>query len=288
MGASVSHRDVHFTSSDGLALYGRDYPASGDGTPVLCLAGLTRSSRDFEPLAQWLGGRRRIVTLDYRGRGRSAHADDPSTYRPDIELADALRLLDRLGIERVNVIGTSRGGIIAMIMAAQYPQRLKGVLLNDVGPVIERASLLRIRSYLGKAAAYETWDDAVIALRDRNPGFEKLSDAEWLSFARRTFIEKDGRISHDYDLRLARTFPTDEEIAKADSPDLWPLFDALRAFPATVLRAENSDLLSAGTVARMKKRHPRLAARTIRDRGHVPFLDEPAARSAITAWLDIV
>ncbi|MGE0237556.1 MAG: alpha/beta fold hydrolase [Parvibaculaceae bacterium] len=288
MGAEVSHRDVPFTSADGLALHGRDYPASGDATPILCLAGLTRSSRDFEPLAQWLGGTRRLVTMDYRGRGRSAHAADPLTYRPDVELADALRLLDHLGIERVNIIGTSRGGIIAMIMAAQYPQRLTGVLLNDVGPVIERSSLLRIRSYLGKALAFTNWDDAVNALKDSNPGFESLSEAEWLSFARRVFIEKDGRISHDYDLRLAQTFPTDEEIAKADSPDLWPLFDMLMAFPVMVLRAENSDLLSAATVAQMKKRHPRLAAQTIRNRGHVPFLDEPDAKAAIRAWLEIV
>lgn len=288
MGAQASHRDIHFTSADGLALYGRDYPAGDDKTPILCLAGLTRTSRDFEPLAHWLAGTRRLITMDYRGRGRSAHAADPLTYRPDIELADALRLLDRLDVERVNIIGTSRGGIIAMIMAAQYPQRLKGVLLNDVGPVIERASLRRIRSYLGKELAFESWDDAVSALKDGNPGFEGLSDADWLNFARRVFVENDGRIAQDYDLRLVQTFPTDEEIEKADSPDLWPLFDALMAFPVMVLRAENSDLLSAQTVAQMKKRHPRLAAYTIKDRGHVPFLDEPGARAAIQAWLEIV
>ena len=288
MGASAFYRDVHFASADGLALYGRDYPAEGDAAPVLCLAGLTRSSRDFEPLAEWLGGMRRIVTMDYRGRGRSAYAADAMTYRPDVELTDALRLLDHLGIERVNVIGTSRGGIIAMIMAAQHPQRLKSVLLNDIGPIIERAGLLRIRSYLGKARTFANWNEAVAGLQDRNPGFEHLSDAEWLSFARRTFIEKDGRIVNDYDLRLAQTFPTEEEISNAKPPDLWPLFDALAALPVTVLRAENSDLLSAATVAQMKARHPRLAARTIKNRGHVPFLDEPDAKVAIKAWLDAV
>jgi pimeloyl-ACP methyl ester carboxylesterase len=288
MGAQASYRDIHFTSPDGLALYGRDYASASDATPILCLAGLTRSGRDFEPLASWLAGKRRLIAMDYRGRGRSAYAADPLTYRPGIELADAISLLDHLGIERVNVIGTSRGGIIAMIMAAHFPQRLKSVLLNDVGPVIERASLLRIRSYLGKALNFASWDDAVAALKVSNPGFESLSDAEWLSFARRVFIENNGRISNDYDLRLAETFPTDEEIAKAESPDLWPLFDALMAFPVMVLRGENSDLLSAATVARMEKRHPRLAAYTIKDRGHVPFLDEPRARAAIEAWLEIV
>lgn len=288
MGAPVSPRDIHFTSADGLALYGRDYPAQGNATPLLCLCGLTRNVRDFEPLAQWLGGTRRLITMDYRGRGRSAYAPDPSTYRPDVELADALRLLDALAIERVNVIGTSRGGIIAMIMAAQFPKRLNGVLLNDVGPVIQKASLLRIRSYLGKAVSFATLDEAAAALKQNHPGFEGLSTQEWLSYARRVFIEKAGRITNDYDLRLAEAFPSDAEIEKAETPDLWPLFDALLPFPVAVLRAEHSDLLSETTVAEMKRRHPRLAAYTIKQRGHVPFLDEPDARSAIKAWLAVV
>lgn len=288
MGAPASHRDIHFTSADGLALYGRDYPAQSDATPLLCLSGLTRNVRDFEPLAQWLGGQRRLITMDYRGRGRSAYAPDPSTYRPDVELADALRLLDELAIDQVSVVGTSRGGIIAMIMAAQYPQRLKGVLLNDVGPVIEKASLLRIRSYLGKALSFATWDEAADALKKNHPGFETLSATEWLAYARRVYIEKGGRITNDYDLRLAEAFPTDEQIQQAESPDLWPLFDTLLTLPVTVLRAEHSDLLSDATVAQMKRRHPLLAAHTIKDRGHVPFLDEPDAQAAIKAWLKVV
>lgn len=285
MGASVSPRDIHFTSSDGLALYGRDYPAPGDGIPLLCLTGLTRNVRDVEPLARWLGGTRRLLAVDYRGRGRSGYASDPSTYRPDVELADALRLLDTLEIERVNVIGTSRGGIIAMIMAAQYPQRLNGVLLNDVGAVIEKTSLLRIRSYIGKAVSFTSWEEAADALKRNHPGFESLGAEEWLSYARRVFIEKAGRVVNDYDLRLAEAFPTEAEIERAGSSDLWPLFEALRPFPVAVLRAEHSDLLSAATVREMNRRHPRLSAHVIKDRGHVPFLDEPDAQSAIRAWL---
>jgi pimeloyl-ACP methyl ester carboxylesterase len=286
MGAAAS-RDIRFTSADGLSLFGRDYPADNDATPILCLAGLTRTSRDFEPLAHWLAGTRRLITMDYRGRGRSAYAADPTTYRPEVELADALRLLDQLGIERANVIGTSRGGIIAMIMAAQFPQRLNRILLNDVGPVLEKAALLRIQSYLGKAALFREWADAVAGLKASTPGFDSLSEAEWLSFAQRVFIEKDGSISHDYDLRLAETFPTAEEIERTEASDMWPLFHALTAFPVMVLRGENSDLLSAATVARMKKRHPCLDACTVRNRGHVPFLDEPDAKGAIGAWLEL-
>jgi pimeloyl-ACP methyl ester carboxylesterase len=286
--ATAAFRDIRFTSADDLSLYGRDYPASGDATPILCLAGLTRSSRDFEPLAQWLAGTRRLITMDYRGRGRSAYAPDPMTYRPDAELADALRLLDHLGIPRVNVIGTSRGGIIAMIMAAQFPQRLNGVLLNDVGPVIEKASLLRIRRYLGKPVSFANWDEAGTMLKNNTPGFESLTDAEWRDLARRVFIAKDGHITNDYDLHLADTFPSEEQILSEAAPDLWQVFDALRSMPVMVLRGEHSDLLSAQTVAEMKKRHPRLAAHTIKNRGHVPFLDEPDAKGAIGAWLEVV
>jgi len=285
MGAQVSHRDIHFTSTDGLALYGRDYPAESNSTPLLCLCGLTRNMRDFEPLAQWLGGSRRLIMMDYRGRGRSAYAEDPATYRPDIELADALCLLDQLAIGQVSVIGTSRGGIIAMLMAAQFPHRLKSVLLNDVGPVIEKASLRRIGSYLGKAVSFGNWGEAVAALRQSNPGFDNLSGDEWTGFARRVFIQKEGRITNDYDLRLAETFPKPEDIEKSGGPDLWPFFDALAPFPVTVLRAQHSDLLSTATVTEMQRRHPRLSAVTIKDRGHVPFLDEPDARTAIEDWL---
>jgi pimeloyl-ACP methyl ester carboxylesterase len=285
MGAQISPRDIHFNSADGLALYGRDYPAESNSTPLLCLCGLTRNVRDFEPLVHWLGGSRRIITMDYRGRGRSAYAPDPVTYRPDIELADALSLLDRLAIDQVSVIGTSRGGIIAMQMAAQFPHRLKRVLLNDVGPVIEKASLLRIRSYLGKAVSFGNWGEAVAALKDSNTGFDTLRDDEWMGFAKRVFIHKDGRIVNDYDLRLAETFPKPDDIEKSDVPDLWPFFDALAPLPVTVLRAEHSDLLSPATLSQMKSRHPRLSAYTVRDRGHVPFLDEPEAKAAIQDWL---
>jgi pimeloyl-ACP methyl ester carboxylesterase len=285
MGAQVSYRDIQFTSADGLALFGRDYAAESSSTPLLCLCGLTRNMRDFEPLVNWLGGSRRLIMMDYRGRGRSAYAPDSTTYRPDIELADALCLLDELNIDQVSVIGTSRGGIIAMLMAAQFPHRLKSVLLNDVGPVIEKASLLRIGSYLGKAVSFRSWNEAVMTLKESNPGFDTLSDDEWMGFARRVFIQKDGRVTNDYDLRLAETFPKPEDIERSGVPDLWPFFDALIPVAATVLRAEHSDLLSAATVTEMQKRHPRLSAFTIKDRGHVPFLDEPDAKAAIEDWL---
>src|SRR5438067_2951930 len=213
MNAQPGYRDIRFTAPDGLELYARDY-GGRSGPPVLCLCGLTRNSRDFEPLAPFIADRCRLLILDYRGRGSSAYAPDPKSYRPDVELADAMRLLDILKIDAAGVIGTSRGGLIAMLMGQAHPGRLSGVVLNDIGPVIERQGLLRIQSYLGKDPNLRTWDQAAASLNETHPGFELTAD-EWLSFARRIFRDEDGVPRLDYDPRLAETFPSREAIEAA-------------------------------------------------------------------------
>jgi pimeloyl-ACP methyl ester carboxylesterase len=267
----MPYRKLGFSSPDGIHLYARDY--GGTGPAILCLSGLTRNCRDFEPLADLIGGRCRLLTPDYRGRGRSGYASDPRTYRPDIELADAIALLDLLGIGKVGVVGTSRGGLIAMMMGAAHPNRLIGAVLNDIGPVLERQGLLRISGYVGKAFEGRTWEDAVAALKRTHPGFG-MSDMEWMRFAHRIFRDEYGVPVLDYDLALAQTFPSRETILSTKDPDLWPLFDSLAGVPVTLLRGENSDLLSPVTVDEMARRHPSLDAVTVKDRGHPPFLDE--------------
>lgn len=285
----MSHREVFSASSDGLKLFARDYgPEVGGATPVLCLAGLTRNSLDFETIAPRLSARRRVICPDYRGRGRSQNASDPKTYRPDIELDDSLRLLDQLGINRVAVIGTSRGGIVAMVMAVKARDRLAGICYNDVGPHLEAAGLLRIRSYLGIAPRFENFEQAVASLKAVNPGFRNLSDGQWMAFARRIFTDDNGRPGVNYDLRLGESFPGADEIAAGKLADAWQLFEATIPLPATVLRGEYSDLLSAETVAEMQRRHPALAAVTVKDRAHVPLLDEPECVAAIDTWLAVV
>src|SRR5262245_32186823 len=209
MSTHSGYREIHFTSPDGLDLYARDYNL-GSGPAALCLAGLTRNCRDFEPLARRIAGRCRMVVPDYRGRGRSAYALDPQSYRPDVELADAIHLLDILGIAEVGVIGTSRGGLVAMLMGSACPQRLSGVVLNDIGPVIERSGLLRIRSYLGTAPELRNWDDAVRSLQQIHLGFETLNPDEWMTFARHIFRDDGGVPRLDYDPRLAEAFPSRE------------------------------------------------------------------------------
>jgi len=282
----MEFRELRYASADGLNLYARDYGAlTGGLVPLLCLPGLTRNSKDFETIAPRLSASRRIVCPDFRGRGRSQYAGDPFTYRPEAELADTIALLDRLGIARAAVIGTSRGGIVAMLMTAKHPERLAGLLFNDIGPRIETEGLLRIRSYLGKTPAFQSWAEAAAGLRLVHAGFGTLSDAEWLAFARRVFHEENGVPVADSDAALAVTFPTSEDIAQGKVAELWELFDLTKTFPVTVLRGENSDLLSAATVAAMMARHGSAEAATVANRGHVPFLDEPEAFAAIERWL---
>jgi len=277
----------HFvTAEDGTRLYARDYagPQGSRLTPAVCLPGLTRNAKDFETIAPRLAAERRVLALDFRGRGRSGRAD-PKTYRPDQEVADTLAVLDQLGVGRFAVIGTSRGGIVAMVMAARALGRMAGVAFNDIGPKIDVAGLLRIQGYLGGDPRFSGWAEAVSAIKSTNPGFPSLSEDEWLAFARRVYREEEGRPRADYDPGLAVNFPGREDIIAGKMPELWALHDLLAALPCLVLRGENSDLLSEETVAEMLRRHPRLTAVSVKDRGHVPFLDEPESTAAITAWL---
>ena len=281
-------REVWYPSADGLRLFARDHGTEqGEAMAVVCLPGLTRSSLDFETIAPRLSAARRVLCPDFRGRGRSAYVD-PATYRPDVEMADTLALMDAVGVSRAAVIGTSRGGIVAMFMAAKANDRLAGVCFNDIGPRIAKAGLLRIRSYLGNGAAFASWPEAVQAVKTTNPGCDGLSDAEWLNFARRVFREEAGVLRAGYDQRLGESFPSAEDIEAGKVPELWGLFDKLGTLPALVIRGIASDLLDEATVAEMEAHHPGLAVARVAGRGHVPFLDEPKAAVAIDAWLAAV
>ena len=283
------YRCVHVQTADGLRLFARDYaPDKSALTPLLCLPGLTRNSKDFEPIAPWLAQTRRVIALDFRGRGQSEYAKDPATYRPDIELGDAICLLNSLNIERVALIGTSRGGIVGMLMAALFRDRLAGLFLNDVGPALEPGGLLRIRSYLGVQRAFESWNAAAAGLKASNVGFETLAAEEWLAFAQRVFKIENGRPHIDYDPALATTFPSVEDIEAGRVAALWELFAKIEGMPVAVVRGAHSDLLSAATVAAMKHSQAELDATTIEDRGHAPFLDEEPAKKAIARWLERV
>jgi pimeloyl-ACP methyl ester carboxylesterase len=281
----MNYAERRIAAEDGTLLYARDYGAGLEGpTPVVCLPGLTRNAKDFETIAPRLSQTRRVICPDFRGRGLSGRAD-PSTYRPDQECADTLLLLDKLGIERFGIIGTSRGGVVAMVMAARALPRIAGVVFNDIGPRIDKAGLLRIRSYLGTDAGFAHWDDAVAALKFTTPGFDSLRDDEWMAFARAVFRDINGKPHTDYDPGLTNNFPSAADIEAGKVPELWGLFELMADVPAAVLRGEHSDLLSEATVGEMRSRHRSLATATVKDRGHVPFLDEPESAAVIDQWL---
>jgi pimeloyl-ACP methyl ester carboxylesterase len=268
-----------FTTSDGLSLAGEE---EGAGTPVLCLPGLTRNARDFDDLAAALGGRTRLLRLTLRGRGASDRDPEWRNYNIMVEARDAVEFLDHLGVARATVVGTSRGGLIAMVFGATVKDRLAGVLLNDVGPELAPEGLANIMSYLGVAPKAASLDAAAMALKARMGGrFPGLSDARWRVLAGRWFDETVDGLALNYDPALRKGF----EAAEQPAADLWPLFDALAGVPLAVVRGANSDLLTAETVAKMRERRPEMIVADVPDRGHVPFLDEPEALAALDALL---
>ena len=272
-----------WTSLDGLKLYYRDYPGSADRPPLLCLHGLTRNSRDFESFAGLHAGRFRVIAVDFRGRGMSAHDPDPARYLPITYAADVLQLLDELAIDRAVFVGTSLGGLVTMLVAGIQPQRIAGTILNDVGPELDQAGLDRIRSYVGKPVRFADWDEAADYIAGINRGLPASNGREdWLRAARRLCREDKGGIVFDYDMAIAEPFnQPDDGVAV----DMWPLYRRLGQAPLLIVRGEHSDLLSAATADAMLDAAPGAELVTIPGVGHAPDLTEPAATAAIKPFL---
>lgn len=272
-----------FTTSDGLRLH---YTETGDpsGRPLLCLAGLTRNSDDFGFLADALPDAR-LIALDYRGRGLSQYDPDYMNYNVLREGHDALELLDHLGLDSVVVMGTSRGGLIAMALAASAPERLRGVILNDVGPEIGPDGMARIMTYLGITPDAPDLDTLARRMQAAEAqDFPGVPLDIWRRQVAAQFAETPDGLALRYDPALRRAIL--EQAAGQVAPDLWLFFEALKTLPTAVLHGENSDILLADTVAEMARRHPGLIVATIPDRGHVPFLNEPASVAAIRQVLE--
>ena len=277
--------DIFHASADGrLTLYARDY--GGQGMPVLCMHGLTRNSADFAELAEHLSPRYRVIVPDVRGRGRSAWDDQPTNYLPPVYVQDMFSLLAHLGVARAAMIGTSMGGIMAMIMAALAPQTVIGMALNDVGPELDPAGLKRIASYTGKGKPVTSWAEAAEAARAINAtAFPHYGDHDWMAFARRLFVEKDGVPVLNYDPAIAQAFTPPKDAPPPPPFDMWPMWDKFSDIPVLSIRGETSDLLSTDTVAQMQARHPGITAVTVPGIGHAPMLDEPVAIAAIDTFL---
>jgi pimeloyl-ACP methyl ester carboxylesterase len=277
------------TAPDGLKLHVRTFgPEQAIGPPVVCLPGLARTVADFAVLGRTLASDaerpHRVVAIDYRGRGRSDYDADPSKYNLATELADVLAVITALDLDPAVVVGTSRGGILAMLLGAARPTAMAGVVLNDIGPVIEVQGLARIKSYVGRLPEPASFADAAAILRQLFAAqFPRLTADDWIAFARRSFREDGGRLVPTYDVKIATTL--DSIDLERALPPLWAEFDALSALPVMVIRGANSDLLSAATVAEMSERRPDLIAVEVADQGHAPLLAEPEIIGRIAAFV---
>lgn len=271
------YRDLVVSASDGLRLYARDYgPELSSALPVVCLPGLARTSEDFHDLAESLSHDaarpRRVLCVDYRGRGRSEWDKDWRNYDVRIEANDVLQVLTAAGVHKAAFVGTSRGGLITMALGALHPTVLAGIVLNDVGPAIEGKGLMRIKGYVGKLPTPRTLQEGADLLRQLSGSqFPALGPEQWLKQAAGTWREESGRLVLRYDPLLMKSLEALD--LEMPLPDLWPLFEGLKPFPVLAIRGANSDLLSAATLKAMQETHPRLKAITIPGQGHAPLLE---------------
>jgi pimeloyl-ACP methyl ester carboxylesterase len=273
-----------FDSQEGLRLFSRVYAGpSADVPVVLCLHGLMRNSRDFEYLAVHLAGRYRVVAPDVRGRGFSARDANSGNYQIPTYSADLLLLLRGLGVARVNIIGTSMGGLMAMLLASMQPQLVASIVLNDVGPEIDPLGLERIRSYAGKSPPVRSWEEAVAQVRSiYGTVWPGLSDERWESVARLSYRANAAGVPEaDADPLVAEPLRDN----KAAAINLWPLWSTLAKTPVLAIRGALSDVLGAATLARMRREKPDLAVLEVAHRGHPPLLDEPESLAAIDGFL---
>ncbi len=278
--------DRYWTSRDGLTLHYRDYPGPSERPPLLMLHGLTRNSRDFEHVAARYAGDWRVIAVDFRGRGMSEKDPNSARYMPATYAGDVLQLLDELQIDKAVFLGTSLGGLVTMIVATVAPERIAGVLLNDVGPELDLSGIDRIKTYVGKPVLFRDWDDATEQLRARSGDVHPRYDREdWLRFARRICRETDAGVEFDYDMAIAEPFNAGNT---GEVPDGWPYYKALAGRPVLVLRGELSDLLSDAAAERMATEIPDVEVVTVPDVGHAPDLGEPVAAAAIDRLLERV
>lgn len=289
MSCAVDYVPFKISARDGLLIAGRKYGWNNkDPHPIVCLAGITRNSSDFHDLALYLasnkGGNRRIITIDYRGRGQSEYDKDWQNYTLSVEAEDTLDILTALGIGEINLIGSSRGGLISMMLAYMRPGILKSVVLNDIGPVIDATGLVRIwRTY--EPRSLPTTLDEAAKLREQlgrltSPAFSK---SDWEKEANRLYKMENGKLELQFDKKLLtnlRSINLDERL-----PDMWPDFAALTKIPTLAIRAENTDILSHDTFEAMKLLHPKMTAILAKGQSHAPILSVGGLEQQVASFL---
>jgi len=288
-GTWAQWRDVYVTAQDGLRLHLREYgERTSPHLPVVCLPGLTRNVRDFHELAVFLSTHRhrprRVLALDFRGRGGSGYDRDWKNYTPLVEMADVLAVLDARGVEEAAFVGTSRGGLVTMLLSAARPTALKAAVLNDIGPAIDGRGLLRIKNVLSGSKVPGSWQEAKESLKRNYEGhFPGLTDDEWEIYARRTYADRDGKPQRDFDSKLIKTLSNIDFNQPLQT--IWLQFDGLSKIPLMVVWGDHSDILSEATIEQMRDRHPDLELVTVAGSGHAPMLIEQPVLTRISAFI---
>jgi pimeloyl-ACP methyl ester carboxylesterase len=280
--------DIFITAQDGLRLHVREYgPRTALALPMVCLPGLARTVADFDALAPALADGppvRRVIAIDSRGRGQSEYDSNPENYNLAVELSDVVTVLTALEIGEAVFIGSSRGGLLTLLLGVAHPTSIAGVVLHDIGPVIEPKGLARIKSYVGKLPQPRNFGEGAEILRRLfDAQFPRLTGEQWLAAAQRTWKSDNGELVPTYDVKLAGTLA--ELDIERPLPAMWTEFDALSRVPILVIRGANSDILSAATVTAMHGRHPQMASMEVADQGHVPVLDSPDLIRRIAEFL---
>jgi pimeloyl-ACP methyl ester carboxylesterase len=277
---------VFVTAPDGLRLHVRSYGSRiASALPVVCLPGLARTAADFHPLAAAMAAdpAKLVLALDYRGHGQSEYDRNPDNYTLPVLLADLSTVLIALETVPAIFVGTSYGGLLAMMLAAWRPTAIAGVILNDIGPVIEPQGWVRIKGYVGKLPVPRSFEEGADILRWWfDAQFPKLTRQEWIAFAQRTWRQHGGRLLPDYDPRLARTL---QGADLQHLPTLWNHFAALARVPLMVIRGARSDMLASTTLQAMLSRRDEIEVVVVPDQGHPPFLVEPSLIRRIMAFV---
>jgi pimeloyl-ACP methyl ester carboxylesterase len=278
---------VFVATPDHLLVHVRIYGSRATSSlPVVCLPGLARTATDFHALAAALAADpvvpRWVVALDYRGHGRSEYDSDPERYGLRADFADLSAVLTALNIGRAVFVGTSHGGVLAMMLARSRPTAIAGVVLNDIGPVIEPRALLQIKGHMGKLPVPRDFAEGADILRRLFGARFKLASQDWIAFARHTWREHGGTLTVDYDVRQTRRLHVD----LAHPPrTLWDGFDALAHVPLLVVRGANSSMLTARTLTAMLSRRDELDIVVVPDQGHPPLLEAPKMIRRIAGFI---
>ena len=280
----ASWTDRFWYSAEGIRLHYRNYEGPRDKPPILCIPGLTRNARDFEPVAERYAGDWRVLCVDLRGRGMSDNDPDPTRYKPQYYVADILKLLDQEGIADAIFFGTSLGGICTMLLASTDADRIAGAMLNDIGPEIDQTGIDRIGGYVGREVRFDNWEKAADVLADRNREvFPRWNRDDWERFAQRIMHETSDGIAFQYDMRIAENFRAATEGPQGAN---WNLYESLAGRPVTILRGELSDLLAPEIAEQMVERlNGDAELVVVPDVGHTPNLEEPESQGAMDRLL---